>query len=176
MVSEWYVNWLNVRMTTAYMLPLDKEIKMSDNHDDRAMLVLEKAVYHAQKHLEKEQKFQPFLMILTKDGNIDIVENEIQESTESYALLGDTLRVRIREGDIDVMVMVVDTLIPDDFANDVSNSIRLHLEEKSQIDKSVSARFIYVPYTLHKVEEEIFTKLHTPIPVGFRAEYIVKDT
>ena len=149
---------------------------MSEHHDDRAMQVLEKAVYRAQELLEKTQNFKPFLMILNDDGNIDIVENEVEESTESYALLGDTLKVRIKEGGVDVMVMVVDTLIPENFVQDVPSSIRLHLEEKSQIDKSVAARFIYVPYTLHKVEEEVFTKLHTPIPVGFPAEYIVKDT
>jgi hypothetical protein len=147
---------------------------MSDNHDDRAMLVLEKAVYRAQELLAKTQNFKPFLMILADNGSIDIVENEVEEGVESYALLGETLRVRIKEGGVDVMVMVVDTLIPENFVQDVPSSIRLHLEEKSQIDKSVAARFIYVPYTLHKVEEKIFTKLHAPIPVGFPAEYIVK--
>ena len=89
--------------------------------------------------------------------------------------MGETLKVRIKEGGVDVMVMVVDTLIPENFVQDVPSSIRLHLEEKSQIDKSVAARFIYVPYTLHQVEGEILTKLHTPIPVGFPAEYIVKE-
>ena len=148
---------------------------MTNSHDDRAMLVLEKAVYRAQSLLEETQNFKPFMIILDDDGSIDIVENEVEESTESYALLGDTLRVRIKEGNVDLMVMAVDTLIPENFVQDVPSSIRLHLEEKSQIDKSVSARFIYVPYTLHKVEEEIFTKLHTPIPVGFPAEYIVKE-
>jgi len=148
---------------------------MSDNHDDRAMLVLEKAVYRAQGLLEKTQNFKPFLMILNDDGTIDTVENEVADSVESYTLLGDTLRVRIKEGNVDVMVMVVDTLIPENFVQNVPSSIRLHLEEKSQIDKSVAARFIYVPYTLHKVEEKVFTKLHIPIPVGFPAEYIVKS-
>ena len=147
---------------------------MSDNHDDRAMLVLEKAVYRAQELLNTTQNFKPFLMILDDDGSIAIVENEVEDSTESYALLGETLKVYIKEGSVDVMVMVVDTLIPEKFVQDIPSSIRLHLEEKSQIDKSVSARFIYVPYTLHKVEEKIFTKLHTPIPVGFPAEYITK--
>ncbi len=147
---------------------------MSENHDDKAMQVLEEAVYRAQELLANTQNFKPFLMILDDDGSIVIVENEVEESKESYALLGETLKVRIKEGNVDVMVMVVDTFIPENFVQDVPNSIRLHLEEKSQIDKSVAARFIYVPYTLHKVEEKVFTKLYTPIPVGFPAEYIVK--
>ena len=148
---------------------------MTNNHDDRAMLVLEKAVYRAQKLLEKTQNFKPFLMILDEYGSIDIIENEVEKSIKSYALLGETLKIRIKEGGVDVMVMVVDTLIPENFVQDVPSSIRLHLEEKSQIDKSVAARFIYVPYTLHQVEGEVLTKLHTPIPVGFPAEYIVKE-
>ncbi len=148
---------------------------MSDHHDDRAMFVLEKAVYRAQELLEKTQSFKPFLMVLDEDGSIDIIENEVEESIKSYALLGETLRIRIKEGGVDVIVMVVDTLIPENFVQDVPSSIRLHLEEKSQIDKSVAARFIYVPYTLHQVEGKILTKLHTPIPVGFPAEYIVKE-
>jgi len=131
---------------------------MLDNHDERAMLVLEKAVYRAQELLEKTQNFKPFLMILEEDGSIEIVENEVEESIKSYSLLGETLKVRIKEGGVDVMVMVVDTLIPENFVQDVPSSIRLHLEEKSQIDKSVAARFIYVPYTLHQVEGEILTK------------------
>lgn len=148
---------------------------MSIHHDDRAMLVLEKAVYRAQNLLEKTQNFKPFLMILDDDGSIETVENEVADSTESYALLGEMLKECIKEGGVDVIVMVVDTLIPENFVQDVPSSIRLHLEEKSQVDKSVSARFIYVPYTLHKVEEEIVTKLYTPIPVGFPAEYIIKE-
>ncbi len=148
---------------------------MSEHHDDKAMLVLEKAVYRAQELLAKTQNFKPFLMILDDNGSIDMVENEVEESAASYSLLGETLRVRIKEGGVDVMVMVVDTLIPENFLQDVPSSIRVHLEEKSQIDKKVAARFIYIPYTLHKVEEEIFTKLHTPIPVGFPAEYITKE-
>ncbi len=145
------------------------------NNDDSAMLVLEKAVSHAQKMLEETQDFQPFLMILDNEENIEIIENKVKESQESYALLGDVLKVRVQEGDVNIMVMVVDTLIPENFAQDVSSAIRLHLEEKSQIDESIAARFIYVPYTLHKIDDKIFTKLYAPIPVGFPAEYIVKD-
>ncbi len=33
---------------------------MSDNHDERALEVLEKAVYHAQDLLEKTKNFQLF--------------------------------------------------------------------------------------------------------------------
>ena len=113
-------------------------------------------------------------MLLNDAGEIELFENEVKDTTESYALLEDTLKKRIKEGDVDVMVLVVDTLIPDKFVQDVPNGIRLHLEEKSQIDKKISARFLYVPYELCRVGDgEIFVKLHSPIPVGFPAEYII---
>ena len=148
---------------------------MSNNQDEKAFLILEKAVYKAQESLEKTKHFQPFLMLLNDAGEIEIFENEVQDSTESYTLLEEILKERIKNTDIDVMVLVVDTLIPDKFVEDVSSGIRLHLEEKSQIDNKIGARFLYVPYELCKVGDgEMFVKLNAPIPVGFPAEYIIK--
>jgi len=148
---------------------------MSDNHDERALQILEKAVYRAQKSLEATKHFQPFLMLLNDAGEIEIFENEVEDSTESYTLLEETLKGRIKEGDIDVMVLLVDTLIPEKFVQNVSSGIRVHLEEKSQVEKKIGARFLYVPYELcRQGEGELFVKLHAPIPVGFPAEYIVK--
>jgi hypothetical protein len=148
---------------------------MSTQEDEKAFNVLEQAVYKAQKSLENTKHFQPFLMLLNDADEIELFENEVEDSTESYALLEDILKTRIKKGDVDIMVLAVDTLIPEKFVQDVPNSIRLHLEEKSQIDKKISARFLYVPYHLYRVgdESEMFVKLHAPIPVGFPAEYIV---
>ncbi len=147
---------------------------MSDNNDERALQVLEKAVYRAQGLLEKTKQFQPFLMLLNDAGEIELFENEVEDSTESYSLLENILRRRVDKGDVDVMVLAVDTLIPEKFVKDVPSSIRLHLEEKSQIDKKIAARFLYVPYELCRVGDgDMFVKLHAPIPVGFPAEYIV---
>jgi len=148
---------------------------MSDNHDEKALQVLEKAVYRAQDLLEETKHFQPFLMLLNDTGEIELFENEVENATESYALLEDILKRRIEKGDVDVMALVVDTLIPEKFVEDVPSGIRLHLEEKSQVDKKISARFLYVPYELCKVGDgDMFVKLYAPIPVGFPAEYIVK--
>ena len=88
---------------------------MSDNHDERALQVLEKAVYRAQESLEKTKHFQPFLMLLNDAGETEIFENEVKDSQESYTLLEETLKERIKEGDVDVMVLLVDTLIPEKF-------------------------------------------------------------
>ena len=149
---------------------------MSNNQDEKAFNILEKAVYKAQESLEQTKHFQPFLMLLNDAGEIEVFENEIKDSTESYTLLEEILKTRISTyNDIDIMVLVVDTLIPDKFVEDVPNGIRLHLEEKSQIDNKIGARFLYVPYELCQVGDgEMFVKLHAPIPVGFPAEYIKK--
>ena len=102
-------------------------------------------------------------MLLNDAGEIELFENEVKDSTQSYTLLEDTLRKRVNKGDVDVMVLVVDTLIPEKFVKDVSSSIRLHLEEKSQIDKKIAARFLYVPYELCRVGDgDMFVKLHLP--------------
>ncbi|WP_309500115.1 hypothetical protein [Sulfurovum sp.] len=148
---------------------------MSVSHDEKAMLVLEKAVERAKNQLEKTNFFQPFLMLLNSAGAIEIFENARKDSKESYTLLEDTLKTRLEEGHIDVMVLAVDTLIPEKFVKDVPSAIRLHLEEKSQIEKKISARFLYVPYELCSVGDcELFVRLHTPVAIGFPAEYIVR--
>ncbi|GIT99410.1 hypothetical protein [Sulfurovum sp. TSL1] len=147
---------------------------MSALEDEKAFTLLEQAVYRAQGLLEQTKYFQPFLMLLNDAGEVELFENEVKDTTESYALLEDTLKKRIKEGGVDVMVLAVDTLIPENFVQDVPSGIRLHLEEKSQIGKKIAARFLYVPYELCRAGEgEMFVKLHSPIPVGFPAEYIV---
>lgn len=148
---------------------------MSDNHDERALLVLEKAIYRAQALLEENKHFQPFVMLLNEAGEIEIFENEHKDTIQSYALLEENLQDRTKKNDVDVLVLLVDTLIPDKFVQDVPIGIRVHLEEKSQIDKKIGARFLYVPYELCRIGEgDLFVKLHTPIPVSFPAEYITR--
>lgn len=113
-------------------------------------------------------------MLLTEAGEVEVCENKIEDTQESYAALEAILRRRIQDNDIDIMLLVVDTAIPDKFVQDISSGIRVHLEEKSQKHNEIGARFLYVPYALCRVRDgEMFVKLHTPIPVGFPVEYIV---
>ena len=147
---------------------------MSNSDDEKAFEVLEAAVQKAQASLEKTKHFQPFLMLLNDAGKIEIFENKIKDSTESYAALGNVLNASIKMGDVDIMVLAVDTEIPENFVKDIPHGIRLHLEEKSQVDKKISARFLYVPYELCRSQDsEMYVKLHAPIAVGFPAEYII---
>ena len=148
---------------------------MAMEDDEKAFMLLEKAVNKAQASLEKTKHFQPFLMLLNDAGNIEVFENPIEEINEAYTVLEKTAKESVNMGDVDVMVLAADTDIPENFAKDIPHGIRLHLEEKSQVEKKVSARFIYVPYELCQVKDEaMYVKLHTPIAVGFPAEYIVK--
>lgn len=147
---------------------------MTIQDDEKAFSILEQAVYKAQKSLEATKHFQPFMILLNDDGEIELFENEVKDPTESYTLLEDTLNDRVKEGDVDVMVLAVDTLIPENFVKDVPTAIRLHLEEKSQAEKKISARYLYVPYELCSAgENSFYVRLHAPIAVGFPAEYIV---
>lgn len=150
---------------------------MSQTDDEKAFHILETAVYRAQDAMQKTKYFQPFLMLLNEAGQIEIFENEHQESSESYLELEKMLRNRLDEKqDVEVIALVVDTQIPENFAGDIPNGIRIHLEEKSQMHKKLAARYLYVPYELCKIgDNEMFVKLHTPIPVGFPAEYLVKS-
>ena len=147
---------------------------MPGNDDEKAFKVLEEAVQKAQDSLEKTKHFQPFLMLLNEAGKIEVFENEIEDSTQSYNSLEKILKESIKMADIEVIVLAVDTVIPENFAENIPNGIRLHLEEKSQSHKKIAARFLYVPYELCRVENaEMYVKLHAPIAVGFPAEYIV---
>ena len=147
---------------------------MSNQQDNNALALLEKAIYKAQNTLTESTTFQPFVMLRTDTDNIEVYENKVEDTTESYSLLEEIVTKRIKEGDIDIIAFVVDTVIPDKFVEDISIGIRIHLEEKSQKEKAIGARFLYVPYALcESTAGDRFVKLHTPIPVGFPAEYIV---
>ncbi len=146
---------------------------MSNKEDEKALKLLEKVVYKAQESLEKNSTFQPFLMLLSDTGKIETYENEIEDNAKSYALLEEKAINRIKKNDIDIMILAVDTEIPENFVENISSGIRIHLEEKSQINKPIGARFLYVPYELcQTTQNERFVKLHMPIPVGLPAEYI----
>jgi len=147
---------------------------MPQNDDEKAFALLEKAINKAQDALVKTTNFKPFLMLLTDTGEVEIHENKIKDSSQSYEALEVLLKERMLQDDIDIMILTVDTIIPDKVHIGVDAGIRLHIEEKSQKYKKIGARFLYVPYQLCKSPNTpMYVKLHTPLPLGFPAEYIV---
>ena len=146
---------------------------MTNKDDEKALKLLHKAVEIAQNSLIKSQHFRPFLLLLKDTQEELFFENSEEDVNKSYELLESLAKEKIDKERIEVMILAIDTLIPENFSKDKPMGIRLHLEEKSQLDNKLGARFIYVPYELCQTEEnKIFVKLLNPIPVGLPAEYI----
>ena len=144
-----------------------------NKEDEIALGFIEKAVFKAQKTLVEFSAFRPFSMLLTDSGKIEIYENELDNIGDSYALLEEEIAQRIKKNDISILILAVDTEIPENFSKGIPMSIRIHLEEKSQIGKIIGARFLYVPYELcQTLSREKFVRLHAPIAVGFPSEYL----
>ncbi len=150
------------------------------NNDNKIVELLEKSVKKASVSIEKEMSFRPFLMTLDINGIVKTIENRALSNEESYELLQDSIRGRVMNNDISVALLVTSDMMPSKYIKDniPVPAIRIHLEDKDQLDKKISARFIYVPYTLHRIKNsiDIFLKVGAPIPVGFPAEYLSKHS
>ena len=143
------------------------------NNDEKALLILEKAVEIASSEIVKKETFNPFLLLMDENDEIRTFNNDIDDSTDSYNKLSETAIKEVKKGNVSVLVLVVDTIMPDKFNSDEPNTIRLHLEEAHLINEKISARYIFVPYNLYKdKEDEIFIDLGKPTPVAFPAEFI----
>ncbi len=109
------------------------------------------------------------------DGTIKTIENKEPTDEASYALLEESITDRAKQSKLEVIVLATKDTLPNKFSNGkVQSCIRLHIEEQSQLSKVISARFIYIPYTLHRIEGEnrLHVNLGQPHPVGFPAEYL----
>lgn len=148
---------------------------MSNKDDEKTLILIEKAVYHARDTLIKEPLFRPFILLLNEEGEEEFYTNEVSDLLESYALLEDKVEERIAKGGVDILLLVCKSGIPEKFAVAVSDSIRIHLEEKSQLEVKIGARFFYVPYQqIVNANKTLSVLLDAPLPVGFVAQYIVK--
>lgn len=148
----------------------------SKNYDEIVFSLLEKAVGRAELSLAESQSFKPFAMTLDSQFKVSVWENDIKDTHDNYTLLGEEILSDIVN--IDVLVMVVDTTMPEQFGDSSAHTIRLHLEERSLADQKLSARFIFVPYSLHRKSgyDEVYVKLGTPTPVSFPAEYLLSKS
>jgi hypothetical protein len=136
--------------------------------------LLEESVALAQASLQKSQSFSPFYMLLTTHNRIEKRECDLDDTKEGYAKLEEMLRERVQKGDVEVVVLVVDTTMPQRFHQAQPHSIRLHVEERAMVGEKIGARYLYVPYQLLKQEgsDGYTVVLEAPIPVGFIAEYL----
>ena len=146
--------------------------------DERALMMLEKSIYEAQEMLEKEQIFRPFAMLLDEKGEIERLENHIENVQDSYMALYEEIKFCVDEKPIDIIVLLSDTTLPENLKEEegIGSAIRVHLEERSQQYKKIAGRYIYVPYQLQRLAgtEEIKPKLFTPQAVSFPSEFLKK--
>jgi len=143
--------------------------------DERALMMLEKSIYEAQEMLENVQTFRPFALLLDENGEIERVENSVENVQDSYMALYEEIKFCMEEKTIDIIVLLSDTNLPENLAEgNIGSAIRVHLEERSQQYKKIAGRYIYVPYQLQRLEgtKEIKAKLFTPKAVSFPSEFL----
>jgi hypothetical protein len=144
------------------------------SEDEKALFVLEEALSRATDSLEREKSFSPFALLLNESGESEMIENSLESPEENLALLEETIHQRVKKEDIEVLVIASESSVPQQFAHQALYAIRLHIEEKSQRERKIGARFLYVPYELlQNQEEKISLKLYPPHPVAFPAEYLL---
>ena len=145
------------------------------NDDDRAMMMLEKGIYEAQEMLEREQRFSPFALIRYENGEVERLENGIEDPKDAYRALYEEIKLCIEAKPADIVVLLADTALPAEFGEEgIESAIRVHLEERSQQHKKIAGRYIYVPYRLQRLagEEEVHAKLFAPKAVSFPSEFL----
>ncbi|OQX50026.1 MAG: hypothetical protein B5M46_02215 [Epsilonproteobacteria bacterium 4484_20] len=143
--------------------------------DERGLMMLEKSIYEAQAMLEKEHTFRPFAMLLDTEGNIERLENSIENMRDAYQALYEEIKLCVEEKPIDIIVLLSDVTMPENIGEEgVESGIRVHLEERSQQHKKIAGRYIYVPYQLQRLagEEQIYVKLFAPAAVSFPSEFL----
>ena len=146
--------------------------------DERGLMMLEKSIYEAQAMLEKKQLFNPFALLLDTEGNMERLENGIENARDSYLALSEEIKLCAEEKPIDIVVLLSDVSLPENMGEaGVESGIRVHLEERSQQHKKIAGRYIYVPYQLQRLagKEEIQVKLFTPSAVSFPSEFLKEN-
>ncbi len=146
--------------------------------DERGLMMLEKSIYEAQAILEREQGFKPFALLLDTEGNIERLENGIENARDAYRALYEEIKLCVEEKPVDIIVLLSDVSMPENMGEAGTESgIRVHLEERSQQYRKIAGRYIYVPYQLQRLagEDEIHAKLFAPTAVSFPSEFLKED-
>jgi len=65
---------------------------MSSNNSDEVVLeLLEKAVSRAEQSLVETQSFRPFAMTLDDESAVTMIQNDIEDTHQSYTAIGERL-------------------------------------------------------------------------------------
>ena len=142
-------------------------------NDEQIFELVEACVARAVELLENSQPVEPFAMALDVRSKICSFTHDEADSEQGYTALLELLRSRAGEGDLEVVAILARVTIPQDYNPQVTEGLRIHLEERSKAEERIGARFLYVPYQLYRSghgEEKLSVKLYNPFPVAFPAE------
>ncbi len=144
--------------------------------DEKLFEMLDSCIARAVKRLENGVPLEPFAMTLEADDAAVLLDLGEADAEKHYDMLIEALRAEAQHGQIKAVAILARVTIPDHFAPEVPEGIRIHVEERaaSQANK-IAARLLYIPYRLYRSEKEetIRVHLHNPIPVGFPSEIFV---
>jgi len=147
-------------------------------YEEQLFEMVNKAVSHAKESLEKQQEFQPFVMMLYRNGYIDQEEAPQNSHEAQYDALITKMRTAIQDAPkITGVAIVAPVSIPGQYKAPVESGIRIHLEERHKSDEKIGGRFLYVPYQLYKQSgsEKVEVHLYDPIAVGIPQEIFTKE-
>ena len=147
-------------------------------HEEQLFEMVNRAISHAKEALEKEQEFQPFAMMLYRNGYIDQEDDPERSHEAQYDALIAKMRSAIVDAPkITAVAIVAAVSIPGQYKAPVESGIRVHLEERHKSDDKIGGRFLYVPYQLYKQSdsEKVEVHLYEPIAVGIPQEIFTKE-
>jgi len=147
------------------------------NEEDRLFEMVERCVADAVLALENDAPLPPFAKLLLSDGSVRDIPCSGENEKTCYEALLKQLKGEVKMGDIEALSLVARVTIPDQYGAPSNQGIRIHLEEKANANKKISARLLYIPYELFATEngEKRSVMLHTPIAVGMPMEVYTDD-
>ena len=144
--------------------------------DEKLFEMLDTCIARAVKCLENGTPPGPFAMTLETDSTAALLDLEEPDPEKHYDMLIEALRAEARHGQIKAVAILARVTIPEHFAPEVAEGLRIHVEERAASQASkIAARLLYIPYRLYRAEgeEAIRVHLHNPIPVGFPSEIFI---
>lgn len=140
--------------------------------EERLFEMVERCVADAVLALETDAPLMPYAKVLQCDGHVRDVPCMSADEKECYEALLRQLRAEVRMGDISAVALGARVTIPEHYESPTPQGLRIHIEEKAQAHKKISARLLYIPYELFESEQsdKRTVMLHTPISIGMPME------
>ncbi|UFS63654.1 hypothetical protein LOH54_05850 [Sulfurimonas sp. HSL-3221] len=140
--------------------------------EEKLFEMVERCVADAVIALENDRPLLPFAKLLAQNGTVRDLACESVEEKQCYEHLLERLKGEVKMEDVDAVALVARVTIPEQYSAPSPQGIRIHVEEKAQAHKKISARLLYVPYDLFAADGEAkrSVMLHNPIAIGMPME------